>query len=918
MRTNEFNTRPSWGLILSALLAVLAGCAGGVSGHAPGLAGVQAQDPGTFTYPIAYVKRPPPAKDIDAGDLITSTAGGDLYIRDQASAGSTEVNVTGSITKGQGDVKDLDVSPDGKKLLFSLRLPLIPNAKAIDQPTWKIYEYDVATKTVTQLTNDDTTRGHDIGAHFLPDGRIVFASTRQAATQAILIDEGRPQYPAQTDGTHDAQQDIFLLHVMNADGSNIQQITFNTNHDFAPSVLADGRIVFSRYESINGDQVSLYVVNPDGTGLQLLYGENSHATGANVAGTNDNVVQFLGARQRADGKLLALVRPFLGTQQGGDIVTIDAANFVEIHQPSTPGGAPGTGQVSTTSLGVTTDANTPSLGGRFASVTPLYDGTNRMLVSWAPCLVLVQGATQICDASNTAGANVTEAPPQYTIWVYDLDHGTLSPIIGAQSGLEILEPVILQARSPAPTAAPVTTPTAASTTLANAGLGVLEIRSVYDFDGVDTVAAKTHLGAGTPAAVSGIPALADPSQASADQRPARFIRVEKPVEIPSKDVRKINASAFGPAGMGMREILAYAPIEPDGSVKLELPANVPFTIEILDKNARRIGPQHTSWLQLAPGETRVCTGCHDPANKTDPNFPLSHGRDGVWASAYAGATAAGSPFPNTTAALPVVNTGDTMADTRVANTCKTGSTVPCSQVPSIDVSYVDVWTDTTNPALTVNPSFAYLYANLSTPKPSNAHCVTWDALCRSVIHYPDSTTPPYHIQSLWDFPRQVLDANGNVTADNTCTNCHNPVSPQKAVQVPAGNLDLTGGASSTDASVTTSYTELLFAHNEQTINMGVLQDLLVPAPGPPDPTTGQPTTIMVPVSLAPPATAGSANGSVCFFAVFEKAFGTCSGAAGTVDHTQGFLTAAELRLISEWLDIGGQFYNDPFVAPAAN
>jgi len=35
---------------------------------------------------------------------------------------------------------------------------------------------------VTQLTNDNTTAGHDVGAHYLPDGRIVFASTRQAAT----------------------------------------------------------------------------------------------------------------------------------------------------------------------------------------------------------------------------------------------------------------------------------------------------------------------------------------------------------------------------------------------------------------------------------------------------------------------------------------------------------------------------------------------------------------------------------------------------------------------------------------------------------------------------------------------------------------------------------------------------------------
>jgi hypothetical protein len=94
--------------------------------------------------------------------------------------------------------------------------------------------------------------------------------------------------------------------------------------------------------------------------------------------------------------------------------------------------------------------------------------------------------------------------------------------------------------------------------------------------------------------------------------------------------------------------------------------------------------------------------------------------------------------------------------------------------------------------------------------------------------------------------------------------------------------------------------------------MGVLQDLLVPEPGPPDPVTGLPTTIMVPVSLAAPMTAGSAAGSAAkFLSAFDG-----SNHALVPDHT-GYLTPAELRLISEWLDIGGQYYNDPFVAPAA-
>ncbi len=457
---------------------------------------------------------------------------------------------------------------------------------------------------------------------------------------------------------------------------------------------------------------------------------------------------------------------------------------MEINQPSTPTGSAGTAQSSATTLGITTDANLPSMGGRFASAYPLYDGTNRMLVSWAPCLVLdstvTPPTTKICTAANTSGANVQMAPPQYTIWIYDVGKGTLSPILGAEVGMVIVEPVIMQARTPVPAFIPDFVPTGAAADLANnsnGGLGLLVIRSVYDFDGIDMVAAETAN------AFPNIAALADPKLARAYQRPARFVRIEKAVEIPDKTVRKINNSAFGPAGMGMREILAYAPVEPDGSVKIELPANVPFTIDILDKNARRVGARHTSWMQLIPGETRTCNGCHVAGSKSTP----SHGRSGLTASVNSGATAAGAPFPDTVSTLPAANAGDTMADTRAWNTCHTGST-DCSEVPSIDVVYTDVWTDPlVRPA---DAPLSYLYSNL---------------------------------------------------------------------------------------------------------------------------TTLPPTTIMVPVSLAPPMTAGSANGSVVkFFRMFDGTYQD-----PVLDHT-GFLTTAELRLIAEWLDIGAQYYNDPFVAPAAN
>jgi hypothetical protein len=885
-------------------LLVVLGCSSASSGHAPGVAGGQTLTPGVTNFPLAYIKRPVLTKDVDVRDLITSITGGDLYVRNQASAGGAEVNVTGSITTGMGDVRDLDVSPDGTTIVFSLRLPLNPKKPNTDvtQPNWHIYTYNASTLAVTQLTNDAITAGHDVGAHYLPDGRIVFASTRQLATQSILLDEGRPQYQAQTD---DRSQSIFLLHVMNGDGTAMHQISFNTNHDFGPSVLANGQLVFSRWETPNGGQISLYHGNPDGTGVELFYGANSHATGANIAGTNNNVIQFLSARELPNGNLVAIVRPFLGTQLGGDIVQINAQGFVEIHQPATPSGAAGTAQTSATNLGVTTDANMPSMGGRFASVYPLYDGTNRMLVSWSPCVVLdttvTPNTTNLCTASNTSGTNVTLAPPQYTLWVYDLDAGTLGPLLSADVGTMVVEPIILQPRKPAPVTLVDAAPAPGqAATMANAGVGLLDISSVYDVDGVDT-------------ATPNIAGVSNPAQPTYYTRPYRFIRIEKAVEIPGKTVRKINNSAFGPAGMGMREILGYAPIQPDGSVQVQVPANVPFTIDVIDVNAKRVTAQHTSWLQLLPGETKSCNGCHTTANMT------SHGRAGLTNPVNPGAPATGSPFPNTNPAIALTNAGATMAQTLALSTCTangltpSGATTPCSQILNSDVIYDGIWTVGTTPPQPDAP-FSYTYANATPTAPTNANCATWSAQCRSTIHYAVTltgvATTNLYLQSIWDKAGRTNLVNGVMTP-TVCSVCHDPVNAMAMVQVPQGQLSLTSTAA-TDPTVITSYEQLLFAHNAQTLNMGVLQDLLVPAPGPPDPVTGLPTTIMVPVSLAPPMAAGSAAGSTAFFRMFDGSFHD-----PVLDHT-GYLSPAELRLIAEWLDIGAQFFNDPFVAPVAN
>ena len=66
------------------------------------------------------------------------------------------------------------------------------------------------------------------------------------------------------------------------------------------------------------------------------------------------------------------------------------------------------------------------------------------------------------------------------------------------------------------------------------------------------------------------------------------------------------------------------------------------------------------------------------------------------------------------------------------------------------------------------------------------------------------------------------------------------------------------------------------------------------------------TDTQVPGSMAPGSAAGSR-----FFQVLAGM------PAAPVNHT-GYMSPAELRLLSEWIDIGAQYYNNPFAAPLNN
>ena len=301
--------------------------------------------------------------------------------------------------------------------------------------------------------------------------------------------------------------------------------------------------------------------------------------------------------------------------------------------------------------------------------------------------------------------------------------------------------------------------------------------------------------------------MADPALTTADQRLARFIRIEKMVSIPDDDVLDIDNAACG-ASNCMREILAYAPIEPDGSVRIKVPANVAFQMSILD-------------VAAAPRLPRMRTGCSCARRSAqlrqrhirNAQPRLARPRGSLWQRPQRRADD-GTPFPNTVATF-LPQAGETMAETRarVTSACTTG--VNCESInPSVNVVYQDVWTD---PAVRApDPDVAYNYAALLTPPPTTVDCQTrWTATCRIVINYEQ------HIHPLWSLPRQVIDpVTSAVIADHTCAQagCHNTTSAAAAPMVPAGQLDLQDGASQAEPLQFAAYRELLFTSNQQCLD----------------------------------------------------------------------------------------------------
>lgn len=202
----------------------------------------------------------------------------------------------------EGAIRDPAVSWDGQRVVFAWK-------KSLEEDDYHLYEWTVASGEMRALTSG--LGFADYEPAFLPDGQLVFASTRCVQTVDCWWTE------------------VSNLYTCDADGQGLRRLGFDQVHTVYPQVLDDGRVIYTRWDYNDRTQMwpqALFQMNPDGTGQTEFYKNNSwfpttiaHARG--IPGTQKVMAIFTGHHTAQAGKL-GILDPALGRQenQGAQLI----------------------------------------------------------------------------------------------------------------------------------------------------------------------------------------------------------------------------------------------------------------------------------------------------------------------------------------------------------------------------------------------------------------------------------------------------------------------------------------------------------------------------------------------------------------------------------------------------------------------
>ena len=186
----------------------------------------------------------PVARDGNVTQLVPELTNG-VYGRFDLSFDATKVTFCYTEDGGRFRIYEIDIDP-----ATGQRVP----GKKLRQLT---FDDDEEAGTVEQFKGVFCGKGFDdIDPCYLPNGRIMFASTR--SQRSVLC------FPAT----------VTTLYVMDADGKNMRCISKGQVNEINPIVLDDGRVAYMRWEYVDkgfGNVQSLWAIRPDGSGSDHIY-----------------------------------------------------------------------------------------------------------------------------------------------------------------------------------------------------------------------------------------------------------------------------------------------------------------------------------------------------------------------------------------------------------------------------------------------------------------------------------------------------------------------------------------------------------------------------------------------------------------------------------------------------------------------
>ena len=164
------------------------------------------------------------------------------------------------IPGGGAFVGDVELHWDADRLLFS---------SIGSHGRWQVFELELDLATGApkgeprQVTPGDQPDVDSYDACYVPDGSIIFCST------ASFIG-----VPCVFGSSH-----VAMLYRLEPDGETVRQLCFEQDHDWCPTVLHNGRILYARWEYTDTPHSQtrlLFHMNPDGTEQMEYLGSNSY------------------------------------------------------------------------------------------------------------------------------------------------------------------------------------------------------------------------------------------------------------------------------------------------------------------------------------------------------------------------------------------------------------------------------------------------------------------------------------------------------------------------------------------------------------------------------------------------------------------------------------------------------------------